>query len=75
MIVPMTDEARARFKALSVELTGELRAAAGISWQHGISRATANRRCEYGLAVIVWRLNGKAVPRKRSMAFVIQRTG
>ena len=47
----------------------------GISWQHGISRATANRRCEYGLAVIVWRLNGKAVPRKRSMAFVIQRTG
>ena len=47
----------------------------GISCQHGISRATANRRFEYGLAVIVWRLNGKAVPRKRSMAFVIQRTG
>jgi len=47
----------------------------GISWQHGISRATANRRFEYGLAVIVLRLNGKAVPLKRSMAFVIQRTG
>ena len=47
----------------------------GISWQHGISRATANRRFEYGLAVIVWRLNGKAVPLKRSMVFVIQRTG
>ena len=47
----------------------------GISWQHGISRATANRRYEYGLAVIVLRLNGKAVPLKRSMAFVIQRTG
>jgi len=47
----------------------------GISWQHGISRATANRRFEYGLAVIVLRLNGKAVPLKRSKAFVIQRTG
>jgi hypothetical protein len=26
---------------------------------------------QYGLAVIVWRLNGKRVPRKRSMEFVI----
>ncbi len=46
----------------------------GICWAHGISRATANRRFEYGLAVIVWRLNGKTMPRKRSMEFVIQRT-
>ena len=46
----------------------------GICWQHGISRATANRRHEYGLAVIVWKLNGRRVPRKRSMEFVIQRT-
>ncbi|MEZ5769940.1 MAG: hypothetical protein R3D80_21535 [Paracoccaceae bacterium] len=34
-------------------------------------RPTANRRLQYGLAVIVWRLNGKPVPRKRSMKFVI----
>jgi hypothetical protein len=46
----------------------------GICWQHGISRATACRRFEYGLAVIVWRLNGRAVPRKRSMEYVLQRT-
>ena len=46
----------------------------GICWAHGVSRATANRRHEYGLAVIVWKLNGRAVPRKRSMQFVIQRT-
>jgi hypothetical protein len=46
----------------------------GICWAHGISRATANRRFEYGLAVIVWRLNGRTVPRKRSMDFIIQRT-
>ena len=57
------------------EASANRKAWKGISWQHGISRATANRRFEYGLAVIVWRLNGKAVPRKRSMAFVIQRTG
>lgn len=42
-----------------------------ICWHHGISRATANRRHEYGLAVIVWKLNGKNVPRKRSMDYVI----
>ena len=45
-----------------------------ICWELGISRATANRRWEYGLAVIVWRLNGKRVPRKRSMAFVVARS-
>ncbi|WP_114964903.1 DUF6362 family protein [Alkalilacustris brevis] len=45
-----------------------------ICWELGISRATANRRHAYGLAVIVWRLNGKTPPRKRSMGFVIART-
>jgi hypothetical protein len=45
----------------------------GICWEHGISRAAANRRHEYGLAVIVWRLNGKTPPKKRSMQYVIQR--
>ncbi|SMO64518.1 hypothetical protein SAMN06265173_10870 [Thalassovita litoralis] len=45
-----------------------------VSWHHGISRSAANRRHEYGLAVIVWKLNGKAVPRKRSMEYVIEQT-
>ena len=30
-----------------------------ICWELGISRATANRRWQYGIAVIVWRLNGR----------------
>ena len=45
-----------------------------ISWHHGISRSAANRRHEYGLAVIVWKLNGRTVPRKRSMEYVIEQT-
>ena len=45
-----------------------------ICWHQGIGRSTANRRHEYGLAVIVWKLNGRTVPRKRSMEFVIERT-
>ncbi|WP_412509893.1 DUF6362 family protein, partial [Roseovarius sp. SYSU LYC5161] len=45
-----------------------------ITWHHGISRATANRRHDYGLAVIVWKVNGRTVPRKRSMAYVISKT-
>lgn len=36
--VPMTDEARARFKALSGELTGELRAAAGTAFTAILAR-------------------------------------
>ena len=43
-----------------------------ICWQMGISRATANRRWQYGIAVIVWRLNGKQVPQKRSIDFVVK---
>ena len=45
-----------------------------ICWHHGISRPTASRRYEYGLAVIALRLNGKTVQRKRSMGFVIGQT-
>jgi hypothetical protein len=44
-----------------------------ICWELGISRATANRRWQYGIAVIVWRLNGRRVPAKRSMQFVVRR--
>jgi hypothetical protein len=39
-----------------------------------ISRATANRRYEYALALIAWRLNGRRAPKKRSRAFMIERT-
>ena len=46
-----------------------------ICWELGISRATANRRWQYGIAVIVWRLNGKRLPGKRSMEFVVGRAG
>ena len=42
MIVPMTDEARARFKALSAELTGELRAAAGTAFTAILARIGEN---------------------------------
>jgi hypothetical protein len=42
-----------------------------VCWHNGISRPTASRRYEYGLAVIALRLNGKTVQRKRSMEFVI----
>lgn len=44
-----------------------------ICWELGISRATAHRRWQYGLAVIVWRLNGKRVPTRRSKAFVVSK--
>jgi hypothetical protein len=42
-----------------------------ITWQFGMSRAAATRRWQYGLAVIVWRLNGRVPPTKRSQRFVI----
>ena len=44
-----------------------------ICWELGMSRATANRRWQYGIAVIVWKLNGKRVPSKRSKAFVVSK--
>ena len=42
-----------------------------ICWELGISRATANRRWQYGIAVIVWRLNGRTPSRKRSIGSVV----
>lgn len=44
-----------------------------ICWQIGISRATANRRWQYGIAVMVWRLNGKSVHEKLSRQHVISK--
>jgi hypothetical protein len=46
-----------------------------IGWEVGLSRPAANRRWQYGIAVIVWRLNGKRVPAKRSREYVINRVG
>jgi hypothetical protein len=37
-----------------------------IFWALGISRAKPNRRWQYGIAIIVYRLNGKVVSTKRS---------
>ena len=39
-----------------------------------ISRATANRRWEYALSLIAWRLNGRRAPRRR-MRYVVERVG
>ena len=46
-----------------------------ICWQFGIACATANRRYQYRLSVIAWRLNGRRVPRKRSRQFMISMMG
>jgi hypothetical protein len=37
-----------------------------ICWQFGVARATANRRYQYGLSAIAWRLNGRKAPWKWS---------
>ena len=44
-----------------------------ICWRFGIGRATANRRWQYGLCLIAWRLNGRTLPSKRSRGFVVDR--
>jgi len=43
-----------------------------ITWQFGLSRTAATRRWQFGLAVIVWSLNGRVPPTKRSQRFVIE---
>jgi hypothetical protein len=44
-----------------------------ICGQLGISRATANRRYQYALSLIAWRLNGRAVPAKWSRHFTAEK--
>jgi hypothetical protein len=44
-----------------------------ICWRFGVSRATAHRRWQYSISVIVWRLNGRRVPAKRSREFLVER--
>ncbi len=43
-----------------------------ICWQFGITRTTANRRWQYGIAVITLRLNGRRVATRRSIEYVIE---
>jgi hypothetical protein len=40
----------------------------------GISRATANRRVEYLLSVLAWKLNHQRVPQKWSCRYLVERT-
>lgn len=44
-----------------------------ICWRFGIARATANRRMEYALSVIAWRLNRRPLPTKWSRQFLLDR--
>jgi hypothetical protein len=46
-----------------------------ICWELGISRATANRRWKYGIAILVWRLNGREVHHRRGRRFIVARAG
>lgn len=43
-----------------------------ICWELGVSRTAANKRWEYGIALITWRLNGRVPPTKRSRRFVVE---
>jgi hypothetical protein len=50
----------------------------GTPWKHichrfGVARSTAHRRWEYGLSVIVWRLNGRQPHLRRGRGFVVER--
>jgi|SRR5580704_16250282 hypothetical protein len=40
----------------------------------GISRATANRRVEYLLSALAWKLNHQRVPEKWSCRYLVERT-
>jgi hypothetical protein len=44
-----------------------------ICWRFGIGRATANRRWQYGLCLITWRLNGRRLPAKPCRRFIVER--
>jgi len=44
-----------------------------ICWKFGISRATAHRRWDYALSMIVWQLSRGPAPAKRSRAMIVSR--
>ena len=43
-----------------------------ITWEIGLSRPAASRHWQYGIAVIVWRLNGRVPSAKRSRRFMVE---
>jgi hypothetical protein len=52
--------------------------ATGVRWKElcyrfGIARATAHRRWEYALLVVVWRLEGRPLPQKWSRRYLRDR--
>ena len=77
-MITEADEAMLWLRWLEIEdakllwLRAERTAWKPICWQFGLSRTAATRRWQYGLAVIVWRLNGRVPPLKRSRRFVIE---
>lgn len=77
-MITQADEAMLWLRWLEIDnarllwLRAESTAWKPICWQFGLSRAAAARRWQYGLAVIVWRLNGRVPPTKRSQRFVIE---
>ena len=44
-----------------------------ICWNFGVTRSTANRRWQYGIAVITLHLNDRRVATRRSIEYVIER--
>ena len=78
-MISQADEAMLWLRWLEVEdakllwLRANGKAWKPICWQFGLSRTAATRRWHYGLAVIVWRLNGRVPPLRRSMDFVVKR--
>jgi hypothetical protein len=44
-----------------------------ICFRFGVARATANRRYQYALALMAWRLNGRNLPSKRSRSLATNR--
>lgn len=43
-----------------------------ITWEIGLSRPAANRHWQYGVALIIWRLNGRVPSSRRSKRFVVE---
>ena len=73
------DAALAWLRWLEVEdarlvwMRAEGKAWKAICWRFGIARATANRRMEFALSVIAWRLNRRPLPTKWSRQFLVDR--
>lgn len=44
-----------------------------VCWRFGIGRATANRRHEYALSIMVWRLLRRSLPSTWTRPFLVER--